>query len=268
MITASELVIGYEQKIVVNGFEINVNEGEFVSIIGPNGSGKSTVLKVISRLLKQKSGAVYLHGNNMSSMSTKEIAKKLAILSQVNSSPEDFTVEELIYYGRTPHKKWFESRNKEDEEKVKWAISHTKLNGFEDRKVSRLSGGERQRVWLAMALAQEPKVLLLDEPTTYLDICHQLEVMELVQELNKELGITVVTVLHDLNQAAKYSDRVVVIKDGQLVKEGSPGDILTKDLIRDVYRVETDICLDTRTKKPTITLLGIAKNLEKRCKNA
>lgn len=265
MIEARNLYLAYDERIVVGDFSFNVLKGEMVSIIGPNGSGKSTILRAISRLLKQQSGAIYLEKEDISDMNIKKIAQKMSALSQHNRSPDDIKVKELIYYGRLPHKKWYERRTKEDDEIIEWAINHTSLNGYEDKNVVELSGGERQRVWIAMALAQRPKLLLLDEPTTYLDICHQLEVMELVKSLNKDLNLTVIMVLHDLGQAAKYSDRLVVIKDGNLAAEGSPCDILTEDLIREVYNVEVCIRRDILKGEVIIHPLGVCKNCEERC---
>ena len=267
MIEAKNLCIGYEERIVVHNFSFHIGEGEMVSIIGPNGSGKSTILKAVSRLLKQKSGVIYLEKEDMSAMNIKKIAKKMSALSQHNRSPEDIKVKELIYYGRLPHKKWHERRNEEDEEIIQWAMDQTSLNGYEDKLVMALSGGERQRVWIAMALAQQPRILLLDEPTTYLDICHQLEVMELVKKLNRELNLTVIMVLHDLGQAAKYSHRVVVLKKGNLIAEGNPYDVLTEELIKEVYQVEVCIRKDILKGEVIIHPMGVCKNCEEGCKN-
>jgi len=258
MIRASNLKIGYENKIVVNQFNFEITEGEVVSLIGPNGSGKSTVLKVVSRLMNSMDGVVYLDGCDIHRLPSKEVAKKLSILSQYHSTPPDFTVEELVGYGRMPHRKWYELKTKEDEEIIQWALKQTRVEKFRDRSVNSLSGGERQRAWIAMALAQRPKVLLLDEPTTYLDICHQIEVMELVTKLNKELNLTVVMVLHDLNQAVRYSNRLVVIKDGKFVMEGTPEEVLTKELLRDVYKVEAEVTVDRQIGKPVFMPLGLS----------
>lgn len=267
MIEARNLKIAYEEKIVIKDFSLKIKEGEMVSIIGPNGSGKSTILKTISRLLKQKNGVIYLEKEDVSGINIKKIAQKMSSLSQHNRSPEDINVKELIYYGRMPHKKWYEIKTKEDEDIIQWAIKKTSLNGFEDKKIVELSGGERQRVWIAMALAQKPKILLLDEPTTYLDICHQLEVMELIKSLNRELGLTVIMVLHDLGQAAKYSHRVVVIKEGNLVVEGNPAKVLTVDLIKQVYNVEVCIRKDILKGEIIIHPMGVCKECETRCES-
>ncbi|AFS77446.1 iron compound ABC transporter, ATP-binding protein FhuC [Gottschalkia acidurici 9a] len=264
MIGAEKLCIGYEEKIIVNDFSFNAEKGEVISIIGPNGSGKSTLLKAISRFIKAKEGLVYFDKRDMSKMNIKDIAKEMASLSQYNRSPEDITVKELIYYGRVPHKKWYEKRNSEDEDIISWAIKETSLGGYENKKVSSLSGGERQRVWIAMALAQKPKILLLDEPTTYLDICHQLEVMELIRKLNKTLNLTVIMVLHDLGHAAKYSDKVIVIKRGNLVVEGSPEKVLTRELIKDVYNVDTCIRKDIIKGELMIYPIEVCKREEGR----
>lgn len=258
MIKASNLKIGYENTVVVDGFDFEIKEGEIVSLIGPNGSGKSTVLKVVSRLMNSIEGVVHLDGYDIHRLPSKEVAKKLSILSQYHSTPPDFTVEELVGYGRMPHKKWYETKTKEDEEIIAWAIQQTRVEKFRHRSVNSLSGGERQRAWIAMALAQRPKVLLLDEPTTYLDICHQIEVMELVNKLNKELDLTVVMVLHDLNQAVRYSQRLVVIKDGRFFMEGTPEEVLTKELLRDVYSIDADVTMDMRIGKPIFLPIGVS----------
>jgi iron complex transport system ATP-binding protein len=257
MIEGLGLTIGYETKNVVSEFNIAAKQGEVVSLIGPNGSGKSTVLKVLSRMMKSSGGVVRLDGHDIHKLPTREVAKKLSMLSQTHTSPPDFTVRELVSYGRMPHQSWFEAINKEDQEIIEWAISKTRLEHLADRSVNSLSGGERQRAWIALALAQKPKILLLDEPTTFLDICHQIEIMELVKALNQELGITVVMVLHDLNQAAAYSHRLVVIKDGQLVTEGEPAQVLTSDLMRKVYNVEAEIACHPQTGKLFFHALGL-----------
>lgn len=244
MIEAKQLQIKYEKHEVVSDFSFAVQEGEILSILGPNGSGKSTILNAIAKLIAHQQGAVFLENQDMSRMGVKDIAKKLSMLSQVNQSPEDFTVRDLIYYGRLPHKKWYEQRNERDETVIDWALQETHLSQFAEKRVSALSGGERQRVWIALALAQEPKVLMLDEPTTYLDICHQIEVMDLLCSLNQKLGLTIVMVLHDLAQAARYSHRVVVLQGGAMVAHGKPAKVLTRELIREVYQVDAYITTD------------------------
>jgi len=257
MIFASNLKIAYEKKIVVDKFTLDISKGEIISLIGPNGSGKSSILKVMSRLMKSLEGAVHIDGKDIHKLSSKDVAKHLSVLSQYHSTPPDFTVEEIVRYGRMPHQKWYETSTKKDEEVVNWALKQTRIYDLRERSVNSLSGGERQRAWIAMALAQKPKVLLLDEPTTFLDICHQIEIMELINRLNKELNLTVVMVLHDLNHAIRYSSRIVVIKDGKFVAQGSPEKVLTKQLLRDVYNVEAEISIDQRTGKPVIMPVGL-----------
>ncbi|KEH93988.1 ABC transporter ATP-binding protein [Clostridium botulinum] len=241
MLKIKDFKIGYDDKVIVKDFSLHVKKGDMLTIIGPNGSGKSTVLKAVGRLLKPMDGVVYLDGKLLQEMNNKEIAKEMACLSQHNSAPKDMTIRKIVSFGRNPHKNWFQGLNKEDEDIVAWAIEKTNLSHMENKNISDISGGERQRAWIAMALAQKPKVLLLDEPTTYLDINNQIEILELVKELNEKLNLTVVMVLHDLNQAAKYSSEVLVLKNGEIKAQGKPEDILDKSLIRSVYNVDMDI---------------------------
>lgn len=241
MIDVSHLNVGYSKKIIVKDFNMTVNKGEVTTLIGPNGSGKSTILKTVARFIKEQSGCILLDGINISQMDRKQLARKMACLSQYNTSPEDTTIRELVSFGRNPHKKWYERLSKEDDEVIDWAIKCANLSAMQHKRVVNLSGGERQRSWIAMSLAQKPEVLLLDEPTTYLDINNQIEILELVKELNKTMGLTVVMVLHDLNQAAKYSDNIYVLKNGKLAAKGKPREVLTRAIIRDVYKVEMDI---------------------------
>lgn len=257
IINGQNIEIAYEKNIIIKGIDIEIVKGEILTILGTNGCGKSTLLKAISRVIPYKNGVISLEGEIIESIHSKEFAKKLAFVSQNNEIPEDITVEDFIKYGRTPHKKWYEILNKEDEEIVNWAMELCKIEKFRTRKVMSLSGGERQKVWIAMVLAQKTPVLLLDEPTTYLDICHQFEIMELVKELNKKLGITIIMVLHDLNQASQYSDRVLVLKDGKKYAEGKTAEILTTELVRDVYQVESEI--ELQGGLPYFKLKGIVK---------
>ncbi len=258
MITATNLKLCYDTKTVVHDFDFEVRPGEIVSLIGPNGSGKSTVLKAISRLLRCSCGTVHLDGHDIYRLPTREVAKKLSVLSQVHNTPPDFTVRELVSYGRIPHQKWYETLNQEDRDIVEWAIAQTRLEQFAERTVNSLSGGERQRAWIALALAQHPQVLLLDEPTTFLDICHQIELLELVKRLNASLGLTVVMVLHDMNHAAAYSHRLVVINHGRKIAEGAPVEVLTPKLLTEVYNVQAEIALHPLTGKLYFHALGLA----------
>jgi len=260
MIKTNNLLVRYEKHEVIHDFSFEVELGEIVSILGPNGSGKSTILNAVARFINYQGGVVFLDNKNMNKMGVKETARKLSVLSQVNTSPEDFTVRDLIYYGRLPHKKWYEQKTQKDDEIIEWAIRETNLAELAEKKVNTLSGGERQRVWIALALAQEPKVLMLDEPTTYLDICHQIEVLELLRDLNKRLGLTIIMVLHDLAHAARYSDRVVVLKNGDTVVNGKPQEVLTPELIRSVYNVDAYITNDEKMGGFAIFPIKLCKN--------
>ena len=221
----------------INDLSVEFENGKITTILGPNGSGKSTLLSLLCGLNKAKSGSIFIEGKDITKLKYKDIAKVVATVHQQNSVPNDITVRDLVSYGRLPFKKRFEHINRDDEKIINWALKETGLEGMEEKLVMSMSGGERQRVFIAMALVQKPKILFLDEPTTYLDIYHQIEILELVQRLNKDHGTTIVMVLHDINQAIKYSDNVAVMKDGALVKEGRANDIINENLIRKVYGV-------------------------------
>lgn len=238
--------ISYEKKEVIKNVSFEVKKGEIISIIGPNGSGKSTILKALSRTLKLNKGEILLENKNISSMNTKNIAKKLAILPQTRHTPSDFTVEELVGYGRFPHMGFGNKLNKQDHEIIDWAIEKTDLTAMRYRYVRTLSGGERQRAWIAMALAQKPEILLLDEPTTFLDISYQLETLELIKELNEQLGLTIIMVLHDLNQAIRYSHRIYALKEGCIYSQGESKQLLSETFLREVFKIQGDILLDEK----------------------
>lgn len=242
--------VNYGDKKIIKNISFHVNSGEVATIIGPNGSGKSTLLKAVSRCLKPAKGNVYLDEININEIETKNIAQMLAVLPQVKNVSSDISVEELVSYGRYPHLKFGKRLGKEDREIIDWTLEKTGLIGLRERYVITLSGGERQRAWVAMSLAQKPKILLLDEPTTFLDISYQLEILELVKELNETLGLTVVMVLHDLNQAARYSDKILVINKGQLTTLGDPCTVINKDLLKDVFNIDADIYDDNINKCP------------------
>lgn len=252
MISCKNLKVGYEQKVIIENLSLSINKGEVVSIIGPNGCGKSTLLKTLSRIIKPMSGGIYIQNESIKNLKSKHISQKVCLLSQHNDAPGDLTVEELVYFGRIPHKKWYESKTKSDEEIVNWAIENTGLKRYKNTPINSLSGGERQRAYIAQALCQKPDILLLDEPTTYLDISYQLEVMELVREINEKFNITIVMVLHELNQASKYSDRLVIMKDGEIVSDGCPKEVINKETIKQVYKIECDIDNDPISNKPRI----------------
>ncbi len=237
---AEKLSAGYpaSEAMVLRRLTLEVRDGEIVALVGPNGSGKSTLLRALARVLSPKAGAVYLEGKSMREWPTREVARRLALLPQGPTLAADLTVEELVRLGRSPHQGLLGLPTRKDDEAVSRAIAETGIETMARRRVSELSGGERQRVWVAMALAQEPQVLLLDEPTTFLDLNHQLEVLDLIRYLNRERGLTVVMVLHDLNQAARYCGRVVVLREGEVYADGSPAEVLTPKTLREVFGVE------------------------------
>jgi len=261
MIYGCNIKAGYDGKIVLSELDIEIKKGEIVTLIGPNGSGKSTVLKAISRLLDCMAGTVFLEGKDINKLKTREVAKRLAVLPQTQHMPPDFTVKELVAHGRIPHHRWYEVIGNDDKDVIDWAIKAAKLEHLANRPVITLSGGERQRAWIALALAQKPEVLLLDEPTTFLDICHQLEVMELVKNLNKDMGITIIMVLHDLNQAVRHSHKIFVIKKGTVVASGCPCEVLNPDLLRDVYGIEADVTVNTACGCPVVFPIGLAASI-------
>lgn len=236
--------INYQHEFAnfrLDDINLKVKEGEVVSLIGPNGSGKSTLLRVISRLLKPNTGTVYLDERNIHEMKSKEVAKTLTMLPQMNSHQLDLTVRELVEFGRHPHSGRKTVLSKEDIEIIDWAIEVTGLKHLQNRVLPSMSGGERQRAWIAMTVAQHPKVLLLDEPTTYLDIAHQLEVMELVKDLNHKYNMTVIMVLHDINQAAQNSERLIVLKKGKIHYDGSPHCVLCKEMFQSIFDIDAEI---------------------------
>ena len=240
MLEAHDLRVSYSGTPVVHGVDLQITEGTVTSIIGPNGSGKSTVLKAITRTVPA-TGHVQVAGRDATTMTRRAMAQWISMLGQVRETPDDMTVTELVGLGRSPHRPWFRPLSPEDRKIVAEVIEQAGLVEFRDRIVATLSGGESQRAWIAMALAQRPHLLLLDEPTTYLDIAHQIEVLDLVRQINRTTGLTVVMVLHDLNHAGFYSDQLVVLKRGAVAGAGSPAQVLRADLIREVYGIEVEI---------------------------
>ncbi|HCL4549112.1 ABC transporter ATP-binding protein [Clostridium botulinum] len=249
-IETKNLDIAYEDTLIVKELNMQIPKGKITSIIGANGCGKSTILKAVGRILKPKKGVVHLSGQDISKLSTKEIAKKMAILPQNPTEPSGLTVSELVAYGRFPHQKGFGNLTEEDKRIVKWALAATKLSEFERREVDTLSGGQRQRVWIAMALAQQTDLILLDEPTTYLDLAHQLEVLKLLYELNRNQKCTIVMVLHDLNLAARFSDYIIAIKKGAIIKYGTPEEVMTLEVLRKTFNINADIVIEPKSNRP------------------
>ena len=259
VLRAEKLSSGYENLLVFSDLSVSIQKGKITTIIGPNGCGKSTLLKTIGRILKQKSGKVFLQEQDIKHISTKEIAKQMALLAQSSEAPGQLKVEELISYGRFPHRKNMGTLSKKDQEVIDWAMELTKITAFRNREISQLSGGQRQKVWLAMALAQETDILLLDEPTTYLDMAHQLDVLSIVEELNNKHGCTVVMVLHDINHAARFSHELIAMKDGVIAAIGTPHEILTKEVMRQVFQIDAKIMVDEEIGVPVCYGYNILK---------
>ncbi|CAM4410011.1 ABC transporter ATP-binding protein [Paenibacillus tarimensis] len=245
-----QLDISYDDRLIVERLNLVVPSGKITALVGANGSGKSTILKTMARIMKPKGGGVFLDGKVIHEQSTKEVAKQLAILPQNPVAPDGLTVQELVGYGRFPHQKGFGSLSKADKEIIEWAVTVTGMTAFASRPVDQLSGGQRQRAWIAMALAQQTDILFLDEPTTFLDMAHQLEVLKLLQKLNEEENRTIIMVVHDLNHATRYAHHMVAIKSGKVAGEGTPEQVMTKDVLREVFGIEADIIYDPRTGVP------------------
>ncbi len=249
-LTTSNLDIAYDDRLIVQNLNIAIPQGKITALVGANGSGKSTILKTMARIMNPSKGSVLLDGKSIHKQSTKEVAKQLAILPQNPTAPDGLTVAELVSYGRFPYQKGFGSMSKDDRHIVQWAIEATGMSDFADRPVDHLSGGQRQRAWIAMALAQETDILFLDEPTTFLDMAHQLEVLHLLQKLNEMNNRTVVMVVHDLNHATRYAHHMIAIKSGVVAGEGTPAEVMTPDIMREVFNIEADIVPDPRTGVP------------------
>ncbi|MBH0166881.1 ABC transporter ATP-binding protein [Fictibacillus sp. 7GRE50] len=238
---AKNVHIGYHDNEIISDLTLQFEAGKIHSILGPNGCGKSTLLKALGKQLQASSGKILFKNSEINQWNRKAFARELAFLMQVHESNPEITVRQLIEYGRFPHKRKFERLNQEDQAIVDQAITLTHLGELSERAVDRLSGGERQRAWIAMALAQQPTVLLLDEPTSYLDIHHQLEIIELIKQLNVEQGITIILVLHDINQAAMVSDRMIVLQSGRIYDSGIPQNVISKKMLGDVFKVDAEI---------------------------
>ncbi|MBK3384688.1 ABC transporter ATP-binding protein [Streptomyces albidoflavus] len=251
-LTARDLTLAYEDRTVVPGLDLDIPDGRVTVIIGPNACGKSTTLRALGRLLRPAGGAVLLDGAELARLPTRQIARQVGLLPQTPVAPEAITVADLVARGRQPHQRWWQQWSEEDERAVTEAMARTATTDLADRPVDALSGGQRQRVWIAMALAQETGLLLLDEPTTYLDLAHQVEVLDLVRRLNREQGRTVVLVLHDLNQAARYADHLIAFREGRVVAEGTPAEVVTAGLIREIFGLECVVVPDPVTGSPLV----------------
>lgn len=255
-LAAQSVTLAYEEKCIAKDLSVTIPEGKFSVIVGPNACGKSTLLRALSRLLAPQSGQILLHGRDIQQQATKAVATQLGLLPQTATAPDGIRVIDLVARGRYPHQKWFQPWSATDQAAVDEALRATDTQHFADQPVDQLSGGQRQRVWVAMALAQQTPLLLLDEPTTYLDIAHQIELLDLFQRLNQDNGQTMVAVLHDLNHACRYADYLIAMKDGQIVATGHPSEIITAELVRQVFGLEALIIDDPVSNTPMIVPKG------------
>ncbi|GLJ59979.1 iron-dicitrate ABC transporter ATP-binding protein [Microbacterium barkeri] len=253
---AQSLVAGYGGRTIVDGIDLVVPAGRISVIVGANACGKSTLLKTISRLIPARSGGVVLDGRRIDEVPTKQLARTLGLLPQQPIAPEGIAVADLVGRGRHPHQKLFRSWTAEDERAVAEALEATGIADLADRSVDELSGGQRQRVWIAMALAQQTGILLLDEPTTFLDVTHQIEVLDLLTDLNRRRGTTIVMVLHDINLAARYADHLFALRAGRLIASGAPGDVVTSELISDVFDLDALVITDPVSGTPLVLPRG------------
>jgi iron complex transport system ATP-binding protein len=249
-LTTRQLTLAYDGNVIIQGLDLAIPQGQITTLVGPNGCGKSTLLRGMARLLKPLSGSVVLDGNAIARLPSKILAQRLGILPQSPVAPEGLTVRELVAQGRYPHQTWLRQWSKQDERNVEEAIATTHLQDFANRPLDSLSGGQRQRAWIAMALAQDTATLLLDEPTTYLDLAHQIEVLDVLYQLNRQAGRTIVMVLHDLNMACRYSHHLIALRNGQVMAQGKPAAVVTEAMVEEVFALKSRIVTDPVSNTP------------------
>lgn len=259
MLETQDLTLAYDGQPIIHQLSAAIPAGKITALIGPNGCGKSTLLRGLARLMAPRGGSVLLDGKDIHRIATRDLAKIMGILPQSPVAPEGLLVRELVAQGRYPHQHWYQQWSPEDERAVERALEITGMVDLASRPVDALSGGQRQRAWIAMTLAQETELLLLDEPTTYLDMAHQLEVLHLLERLNRDEGRTVVMVVHDLNHATRYAQHIVAVRAGAVVAAGAPSEVITPDLLRRVFGIEADIVCDTRTGVPLCLPYGLCR---------
>ena len=249
---ARALTLGYGATPIVDGLTADLVTGAITAIVGPNACGKSTLLRGLARLLKPAAGQVILDGSDIASLRTRDVARRLGLLPQSSIAPEGITVADLVTRGRFPHQTMLRQFTRDDQRAVTDAMAATGVTAIAGRPVDELSGGQRQRVWVAMVLAQQTPLILLDEPTTFLDIAHQIELLELFADLNHEQGRTIIAVLHDLNHACRFADEIIAMKDGAIVAHGDPAEVITADLVEEVYGLRCQIITDPETETPLV----------------
>jgi iron complex transport system ATP-binding protein len=258
-LSTENITLAYDHATIIRELSVQIPSGKITALIGPNGCGKSTLLRGLARLLTPKTGKVYLDGKIIHQIPSRQLAKQLGILPQSPTAPEGLTVRELVAQGRYPHQSWLQQWAADDEEAVHKALEITGMTPFIDRPVDALSGGQRQRAWIAMTLAQDTDIILLDEPTTYLDLAHQMEVLHLLERLNREQKRTIVMVVHDLNHATRHAQHIIAMRSGKIVASGDPHSTITPQLLRDVFGVEADVVTDPRLGVPLCLPYGLAE---------
>lgn len=256
VLKADGVIAGYEKKVIINGIDIEIPKNKISVIIGANACGKSTLLKTLARLIKPTSGKVLLDNKKISTIPPKQLAKQLGLLPQSPVVPEGITVSDLVSRGRFPYQTFLKGMGKKDYEAVEEALDIMGILDLADRSVDELSGGQRQRVWIAMALAQDTDILLLDEPTTFLDITHQVEILDLLTDLNRKKGTTIVMVLHDINLSARYADHIFAIQKGNLIASGTPEEVITEELVKEVFELDSLVVKDPVSGTPFIVPKG------------
>ena len=256
---ADQVQLAYDGRVVVDDLTFEVPDGQITAIVGPNACGKSTLLRALSRLLRPMSGTVVLDGKQIQRLPTREVARRLALLPQTPIAPEGILVADLVARGRTPHQRLLQQWSHADEAAVHAALAATATTDLAGRPVDELSGGQRQRVWIAMALAQQTDILLLDEPTSFLDITHQIEVLDLIHHLNADEGRTVVVVLHDLNLACRYAHHLVAMRDGAIIASGPPETVITAEIVRDVFGLDCVVIADPVSHTPLVVPVGVGR---------
>lgn len=255
-LSTNKLTLTYDGTPIIQHLDLAIPTGQITALVGPNGCGKSTLLKGLARLLKPRTGAVHLDSKSLLQLSPKAVAKRLGILPQGPVAPEGLTVRDLVAMGRYPYQSWWQQWSQQDEQLVESALATTGMTQLAARSLDALSGGQRQRAWLAMALAQDTEILLLDEPTTFLDLAHQIEVLDLLYELNQTQARTIVMVLHDLNQACRYADYLVVLREGKVYAQGQPTVVMTEAMVQEVFGLECRIVPDPVAGTPMCVPMG------------